>query len=287
MLWELIKTMRPHQWVKNSFVLAPLVFSQNLSNVDLVWRSALAVLLFCLASGAVYVINDLADVERDRAHPIKRFRPIPSGRLPLKAAKFAAVGLVVGSTGLSLLLEPWLAAILAGYMVLNLWYSFQLKHVVFLDVTAIATGFLLRVLAGGIAIDVPISVWLIVCTFLLSLYLALGKRKHEILAMGAGQKSRKVLEQYKLDHVRWAMWVASSVTAVCYLAYTLDPATIDTFETHLLPITVPFIGVGLWRFYRLTQSPEFGSPTELMLKDRPFIANILVWGVVTLALIYL
>ena len=278
--------MRPQQWVKNLFVLAPLVFSQNLLAPDLFLRSLVGMVLFCAASGAVYLINDLFDVERDRVHPIKRHRPIASGRLPERVAWTSAVTIALVGLALSAVLNPWFAAIVGGYAILNLWYSLQLKHVVFVDVTVIAVGFLLRVLAGGLVVAVPISAWLIICTFLLSLYLALGKRKHELVTVGAERKSRSVLKHYEIGHVRTAMVVAAVVTLLSYSAYTLDPATVAEFDTRWLPLSIPCIALGLSRFYRLTQSSELGSPTELMLRDRVFVGNIAVWAILMVAIIY-
>ena len=286
MFGELLKSMRPQQWVKNLFVLAPLVFSQNLLAPTLLLRALAGTALFCAASGAVYLINDLFDVERDRLHPVKRHRPIASGRLPKGVAWVSAAVLVLGGLALAALLNPWYALILAGYAVLNLWYSLQLKHVVFLDVTVIAIGFLLRVLGGGLVVDVPISAWLIICTFLLSLYLALGKRKHELVSVGAERQSRSVLKHYEIGHIRTAMIVAALVTLLSYSGYTLDPATVAEFDTHWLPLSIPFIAFGLSRFYRLTQSSSLGSPTELMLRDLVFVSNIVIWVVVMVAIIY-
>jgi len=242
MFLALLKSTRPHQWVKNTFVLAPLVFSQNLDSVDLAIRSFLGLMLFCSVSGGVYLINDLFDIERDRVHPVKRLRPIPSGRLPVGAAKISAVVLILGGVGLGALLSPLFSLVLGGYAVLNLLYSFVLKHVVFVDVTIIATGFLLRVLGGALVIAVPISAWLVVCTFLLSLYLALGKRMHELLTVGA-KPSRKVLENYVRAHVRTAMFAAAAVTTCSYAGYTIDPATVELFQTQWLPVTIRFIGL--------------------------------------------
>ncbi len=287
MISALVKSMRPHQWVKNGFVLAPLVFSQNLTSQEHVLEALAAALMFCLGSGAVYIINDLVDREGDRAHPVKRNRPIASGALPVSAARVAAIVLLVGSVTAASLLAPLFGAILATYATMNLAYSLQLKHVAFVDAGIIATGFLLRVLGGALAIDVPISIWLVVCTFLLSLYLALGKRKHELLTLGTEAKTRKVLDNYDLEHVKVIMGAAAGATATSYAAYTWDTATRTQFQTDLLPLTIPFIAYGLVRFYLLTHREDYGSPTELMIKDVPFIANIVLWGVITVALIYL
>jgi decaprenyl-phosphate phosphoribosyltransferase len=279
--------MRPPQWVKNSFVLAPLVFARKLTSPEHVGRALLAAVLFCAASGAVYLINDLADRERDRAHPSKRTRPIASGRLSARTAKAWSAGLLVGSLAVGMLLDWRFAAVLSAYFALNVAYSASLKHVAFIDVSVIALGFLCRVWAGALAIRVPISVWLVVCTFLLSLYLGLGKRKHELVAVANGGATRRVLDSYQLNHLKGAMLLSALATAAGYAAYTFDPATAAEFGTRWLPVTIPFIAVGLLRFYRLTERvghPE--SPTEQMVRDRPFILNVLAWGAVVVALIY-
>jgi decaprenyl-phosphate phosphoribosyltransferase len=287
MLRAVLLSMRPHQWVKNTFVLAPLVFAQRLGEPPLVLRALIAATLFCAVSGAVYLMNDLADRERDRAHPSKQRRPIASGVLPVAVARRWVAALLLVSAVLGLWLDPWFFAALGAYFAINLGYSLWAKHVVFLDVSVIASGFLLRVLSGAVAIDVPISAWLLICTFLLSLYLALGKRKHELLALGNGTSTRRVLNSYRVDHVKVAMLGTALLTTGAYTAYTLDPATAAQFGTHLLPITVPFILYGLLRFFRLTQRsghPE--SPTEQMIRDPRFLVNVLGWVVVVLVLIY-
>src|SRR5690606_7492090 len=176
----LLKGMRPHQWVKNAFVLAPVVFSLNIDSPDLLVKALLATLAFCFISGAVYLLNDIADVEADRAHPVKRARPIASGQVPINVARFACAALCVVSLAGLYAISPAAAGVAFGYFVVNLAYSLRLKHTAFVDVTIIALGFLLRILAGSLAIAVPVSTWLVSCTFLLALYLALGKRRHEL-----------------------------------------------------------------------------------------------------------
>jgi 4-hydroxybenzoate polyprenyltransferase len=287
MLLDILKSARPHQWVKNSFVLAPLVFSQNLANPALLAQATLATLLFCFGSSAVYIINDLFDREVDRAHPTKCNRPIASGRLSAETARLWVAILVVGSLTGAVLLRPAFAAVLAGYIVINLAYSLALKHVAFVDVTIIAFGFLLRILAGALAIDVPSSAWLVICTFLLSLYLALGKRKHELFGLGDQSATRKVLESYRPEHVNMGMRLTAAVTAIGYAAYTLDETTRIAFDTDLLVLGIPFIVFGLFRFFVLTQRidhPE--SPTEQMIRDFPFLGNLVLWGILNVFLIY-
>lgn len=287
MFHAVLLSMRPHQWVKNTFVLAPLVFAQKLGHGPLVLRALLAAALFCAVSGAVYLMNDLADRERDRRHPVKKDRPIASGRLSEDVARRWTVGLLLASGLLGLWVGPWFLAAMGAYFLVNLGYSLHLKHVPFLDVSVIASGFLLRVVSGAVAIAVPISAWLLVCTFLLSLYLALGKRKHELLALGNRTATRRVLNSYRVDHVKLAMLATAVATTAAYAGYTLDPATATQFRTELLPLTVPFIVIGLYRFFRLTQrSGHLESPTEQMVRDGPFLANVMAWGIVVLVLIY-
>lgn len=279
--------MRPHQWVKNTFVLAPLVFSRNLTSRWHVQRALLSLLLFCVVSGAVYILNDLCDRESDRLHPAKAGRPIASGRLSVSHARQALLGLLVlGMVPAGLLNLPFVG-VLSAYVLLNLAYSFFLKKVVFLDVVAIGLAFLLRVLGGATAIEVPISTWLIVCTFLLSLYLALGKRKHELLSIRDAHNTREVLGRYNLNHIKLAMAGVALVTAGCYLAYTLDPITAEHVGTGALVVTTPFIAIGLLRFYFLAQRTGVSrSPTEQMVKDPLFVANMLLWGGIVVVLIY-
>ncbi len=288
--------MRPNQWVKNLFVLAPLVFSQNLLDPQMLGRAFLGTFLFCMISGVVYLMNDIFDVEKDRAHPTKRFRPIPSGKLPVKAATAAAVVIGLGTLALSLVLDWRFGAVTAIYFANNVLYSWKLKHVVFVDVLTIALGFLLRTLAGAFVIDVIFSEWLFGCTFLLALYLALGKRKHEILQAGLGKgKQRRVLERYRLDHINYAILCVAGLTIAAYTAYTLSVslpgqplhATRAPFESPWIPFTIPFAVIGVFRFYMLISRAELAdSPTERMIKDIPFIANLALWGISILAMIY-
>lgn len=287
MFGDLFKAMRPQQWVKNSFVLAPLVFSQNLDSPSHLWRSGVAFLVFCLASGAVYLTNDLVDRESDRIHPTKKNRPIASGRLAVGVARVWVVICLAMAAIVAIWLEPLLAGVVGCYFAANLAYSFVLKNVVFLDVSIIALGFLLRVLGGAFAIDVPVSRWVILCTFLLSLYLALGKRKHELLAVAHPERIRPVLRRYRVGHIKLAMMLTALVTICSYAAYTFDREIVSQFGTEYLPFTLPFIFFGLWRFYRLTQRSEHPeSPTEQIIRDPVFIANLVIWAGVTLGLIY-
>lgn len=280
--------MRPHQWVKNLFVLAPLVFGQHLNHPDHVLRAVLAFLIFCGLSGAVYLLNDVFDREKDRLHPLKRHRPIAAGRLSVRAAMVAMTVIVVLTVGASALMGRWLALVSAGYFALNVGYSMAFKHVVFLDLFSIALGFILRILAGATAVDVPISPWLVLCTGLLALFLGLGKRKHELLVMGEdGARRRKVLAQYRLSHLNMALNVTSAVTTLVYLLYTTSERTIRQFGTRNLLFTIPFIVFGLVRYMQILEvHRDEESPTDYIVKDIPFVGNLALWGATVTLVIY-
>jgi decaprenyl-phosphate phosphoribosyltransferase len=287
-LAALIRTLRPHQWVKNLFVLAPLVFSKHLLDPSFGLRAAVAFGLFCLASGVVYLVNDLVDVTRDRLHPVKRLRPIASGELSMSGARLAAAILGPGTLAGAWLLQPQLALVLAGYMALNLFYSVVLKHLPYLDVLAIAAGFLLRVWGGALALGVPASVFLLLCTALLASYLGLGKRAHELASLGeAAYETRAVLERYQLRHLEIAMLITALATATVYALYTLSPSTRVAFGTRWLVSTVPFSLVALLRFYQLVTAPHrHASPTDEMLRDVWFLVNFVLWAIAVLLVIY-
>jgi decaprenyl-phosphate phosphoribosyltransferase len=286
----LLKTIRPHQWVKNLFVAAALVFSRHLTNPEYVLRTGIAVLAFCLLSGAVYAFNDVRDVEADRAHPTKRNRPVASGALSERGALIASVLLAVIALGGCFVLSWKLAAIAALYLAQNVAYSIKLKHIAFIDVGVIATGFILRVLAGAAAIDVKASGWLLVCTALVAIFFGLGKRAHELAwaeSRGQAHETRASLSGYRFPVVRAAMFITGIVTCAAYLAYTLDPHTVEFFKTDKLPYSSPFVAVGILRFFSLALWwPKDESPTEAMLKDPWFLLNLVAATVTTLYIIY-
>jgi len=289
MVKGLLRTMRPHQWVKNLFVLAPVVFAQELFDTEKVLGAGAGFVCFSLLASAVYVLNDLVDVEADRAHPVKKNRPIASGAVSEGAARVAMVALAAVALGGAWFLGVWFLASLAGYLTNNIAYSFGMKRVAYLDVLSIALGFELRVLAGSFAADVPPSAYLLVVTFLLALFLGLGKRMHELVQQekSGSAHSRKVLERYSKGVVTGMLWVTGIATVATYVVYTLDPATRDQFGTDLLPITSAFTLFGVLRFVHLVRSrPDAESPTEEMLKDVPFIANLVLWGAAIVAIIY-
>jgi len=285
MLKGLIITLRPHQWVKNLFVIAPLVFSRELFDWQPALLSVVAFFIFCFLAGAVYALNDLIDAERDRAHPVKRNRPIASGKVPPAVAASMSAALTAGSLVGGAFVSPEFAAVCAAYLILNVAYSFKLKHWPYVDVLCIALGFLFRILAGSYAAGVAASNWLLVCTFLLALFLALGKRKQE---MARTEGTRPVLDLYNPAVVTWAMRVCAVLTLAAYAGYTLDPHTQEMFGTALLPIGIPFAAVGVFRFLNIVnRSTESGhSPTEEMLRDLPFVTTVILWSALNVYFIY-
>ena len=288
MVGALLKSLRPHQWVKNLFVAFPLLFSKHLLDPHLAVRTLIAFGLFSLLSGSVYLVNDLFDLEKDRAHPKKCQRPIASGRLPVSVARSAAAVLILVSLGLSFLVGLPFFACTAGYLVLNLAYSLSLKHVPFLDVLSIASGFLLRVEAGALAIGVPASPWLLVCTFVLAAYLGFGKRTHELATAGArAGEQRAVLSRYNLPLLKVILWALAAATCAAYVAYTLSPHVRTLFGTNKLLYTSPFAAFGVVRFLLLvSRKASAESPTDEMLRDLPFMANLGLFAVALVAIIY-
>ncbi len=284
-----LESTRPGQWVKNLFVLAPLVFAKYLDQPWDVARSLLAFIAFCAASGAVYLLNDIKDLEADRLHPDKRHRPLPSGRLSVTAAGWGAALVASLAVGLALALGRDVTAALVGYLVLNLAYSLKLKTIPYLDAASIALGFLLRVLAGAAAVSVTASSWLLACTALLAGYLALGKRAHELTALGdKAAEHRKVLARYRRVHVQWVMTILGLATVAAYAVYTLSDRTRSFFGTDHLVYSSLFVAFGLFRFRALAlDGARSVSPTEAMLRDWPFVFNIVTWGASVVGIIYL
>jgi decaprenyl-phosphate phosphoribosyltransferase len=295
----LLKTLRPHQWVKNAFVLAPIVFRKGLIlttaqgpalNLSVTGRALAAAGVFCLLAGAVYTINDLVDVQADRVHPVKKLRPIASGQVPEMAARIMAVVLAVVSLAAAYALGTAFAAVSLIYLIANLAYSFKLKQFAFLDVCMIAAGFVLRVLAGGIATDVHVSGYMLACTALLALFLGFGKRRHELALEDAG-KQRASLRAYGVRSLNVAMGLTGAATALTYAAYTLDPATCAAFNSHRLWLTVPFTVFGIVRFLSLVSGKagrglKAESPTQEMLSDVPFVLTLVLWVIVIGAIVY-
>lgn len=278
--WYLIfKTMRPRQWTKNLLVFAALIFSRNLFNLSLGQDVLIAFIIFCILSGSVYILNDLIDLQADRAHPKKSTRPLASGRLKPGTAIAAGLLLVTLSLATAFWLHTSFAFIALGYFSLQIVYSLVLKHVVILDVLTVATGFVLRAIAGAEVISVPISSWLLICTILLALFLSLGKRRHELLLLEDNAvHHRKILYEYSPGLLDQMISVVTASTVVAYALYTMSADTIKKFQTDNLKYTIPFVLYGIFRYlYLIHQKSEGGSPERIMFDDKPLLINIILY----------
>jgi 4-hydroxybenzoate polyprenyltransferase len=276
---EIFKSLRPQQWIKNFFIFAPVIFSRNLLNRPVVLKSAAAFAAFCLIASAHYIFNDIRDLEEDRLHPVKSKRPLASGRLKtgpavLSCAVFAVLGLAVAAA-----INRGVLIISAAYFVLQVLYSLRLKHVVILDVFVVAAGFVIRVVAGGLAIEVAISSWLLICTMMLALFLAMGKRRHEIVLLeGNARNHRPILKEYNTDLLDQMISVVTASTLVAYCLYTISEETVAKFGTRKLIYTVPFVLYGIFRYlYLIHLKAEGGSPESLIIKDKPLLLDLFLW----------
>ena len=287
MINALLKTMRLRQWTKNGFVFFALVFDQQLFVWGPFLRTLEGFLLFCLISSAVYILNDIADVEADRTHPEKKHRPLASGTLPVMVALIAAIILAAIAISLGYLLSPAFALILALYLSINLLYSRWLKHIPILDVLIISSGFVLRVAAGVTLITVErFSPWLYMITILFSLYIGLGKRRAEmnLLAHGAGAH-RKVLDGYTIPLLDQYITIVSGMTIVAYSLYTFSAPNLP--ENHSMMLTIPFVVYGIFRYLQLIQTGHAaGAPDEVALKDRPLQMTVVLWALSVIVIFY-
>ena len=283
-----LKALRPHQWTKNLLVFAALLFSKHLFEPEPFLRALLAFLAFCGLAGAVYLWNDIADIEQDRLHPKKKLRPLAAGEMSIRTATIGAVGLVVVALALSFWLDFWLGLCASTYLAMNLGYSFGLKHVVILDVLTLALGFVLRALAGGFAIRAPVTEWLLVLTLLLALFLALAKRRHEITSLGEGASShRAILAEYSPYLIDQMTSVVTASVVTAYAFYTLSPETVLKFGTAKLSWTLPLVLYGIFRYLYLVHQKDRGdSPTDLLLTDRPLLATVALWVALVIAIVY-
>lgn len=284
----LIRTMRPKQWSKNAFVFMGILFDGRLFDTDAIWRVVVAFWLFSLTASSVYIMNDLVDIERDRLHPKKKNRPLPSGQLPIGMAKVAAVIFPLLSIGAALLFSWKLGAVLAAYMVLQIAYSFQLKNMVLIDVFTIAAGFVLRTIAGVVAIEVTnFSPWLYVCAGLLSLFLAIGKRRQElVLLQGDAEKVRDTYKGYNMALLDDMLRLVVTSVAIAYTLYATESETALVDPEYML-LTVPFVYYGLFRYlYVIHRLGKGGDPTEVLFEDRPLLVGIGLWGVLVMFLLY-
>ena len=280
--------MRPKQWVKNIVIFAALIFDRQLTKVTSLLPTLAGFFLFCFITGAVYIINDLADLEADRKHPKKRFRPLAAGVLPVRVAQAAAIILLLLAFPLAYWLSREFAAVAAVYFLLNLAYSKWLKHIPLIDVLSIAAGFVLRVIAGVVLIEVErFSPWLYVVTTLGALYLGFGKRRAELaLLAGDANAHRRVLNGYTLPFLDQLITIVSSTTIIAYSLYTFSAPNLP--PNHTMMLTIPFVIYGIFRYLYLVQvEHKGGAPEDLAFTDHPLQLVILLWGLAVLIIFYL
>jgi 4-hydroxybenzoate polyprenyltransferase len=287
-LAALLEALRPAQWVKNGFVFAALIFSRNLLTVDRTLRVAYAAGLFCLMASALYLLNDVMDAAEDRQHPTKRSRPIASNRVSaqtaLRVATFLALIALAGAWVLDVQFLIWLTV----YGAINVLYSLFLKHIMLLDLFVIAAGFVCRVVAGGVVIHVEISPWLIVCTTLLALFLALTKRRHELVLLGSNASNhRSSLAHYSPYFLDQLIGIVTASTLMSYALYTLSSDVTKKFPGKRLELTIPFVLFGIFRYlYLVHRTSEGGNPTRLLLADRVLLAVVVLWAAAVVLIIY-
>ncbi len=287
-LLALWRELRPQQWVKNLFVFAPLFFSANASSLRAVTQTLLAFGCFCMISGSVYLLNDLADCAQDRLHPEKRRRPLAAGWLPVWIARVAVAGLLLLALLGSTALRPSFTVVLTAYWGLNLLYAWKLKHAVILDVFVVAAGYLLRVIAGAVVIQAVMSAWLLICTTLLALFIALCKRRHELVLLEEGAADhRQVLTDYPIPFLDAMIGIITASALVSYTLYTVSDEIVARFGSPGLLLTAPFVLYGFFRYlYLVHHKQEGGDPTQSILTDRPMMVNLLLWVTVAGVVLY-
>ncbi|HJN40018.1 MAG TPA: decaprenyl-phosphate phosphoribosyltransferase [Chloroflexota bacterium] len=285
---DFIQTARPAQWLKNAFVLAPVVFARSLDDPDALWRAVVAAALFSLVASGVYFLNDAGDAPRDRQHPTNRHRPIAAGRIGRRTG--AAVGLLLMAAGIAIAgpVAIGLAATLGAYSGLNLLYSLYLKRFALVDIVVISVGFVLRAVAGALAIDVMISVWLLVCTFFVAMLIAAGKRRAELVYAGDGPSAtRPSLDQSSVRFYDTLLSGAAGATLVCYALYTVSPEAASNFGGKGLILTMPFVVYGVWHYVQMIHSDEsVENPTTAVMRSRGVQVAVLGWGALVVAIIY-
>ncbi len=286
MISDLIKTLRPKQWTKNGFIYAALVFDLKLFQFDPFIKTSIGFILLCFISGTVYIINDLVDIEKDRQHPTKKYRPIPSGQLPFKAALSAAITLPAICLPLSFWLDPLFGLIVMAYLLLQIAYSFVLKNLVIIDVLTIAAGFVLRVAAGVSLVDAErFSPWLYLLTVLAALFLGLGKRRQELVLLNGQTTTRTILNEYNLPFIDSMMSIVTTGTIMTYAFYTFFAPNLP--HNHLMMLTIPFVIYGIFRYlYVIHVQGNGGAPDEVLLTDKPLQATIILYGVAIVIILY-
>lgn len=285
-----LRLMRPKQWIKNSFVLAPLIFSKELFDAEPLLTAVMAFAAFCLTASCVYIINDMSDIEADRAHPEKRTRPLASGAISTTQASILLAVLLALSVGLSASMRPRFHLVLITYFVMNIAYSVKLKEIVLVDVFIIAAGFMLRVLGGAFAIGVQVSSWIVLCTLFTSLFLGFAKRRGELqlLQQIRPPAERKVLTSYGIGFIDQMLTIAAAGAVISYALYTVAPRTIETFGTEKLIYTTVFVIYGMFRYlYLIHMKNSTENPTNAVVSDLPIVAVTILWALTCVAVIYL
>lgn len=284
----LLLSMRPEQWIKNLFVFAALLFSKNLLNPSKGIEALAGFTIFCMVAGCAYLVNDLIDLEKDKQHPVKSKRPIASGKL--RKTIVIPVILLIGCTSFffAFSLDKVFGSIVLCYFILNVNYSLYLKNIVIIDVATIAAGFVLRVWGGAVVISVTASEWLFLCTLLLSLFLGFSKRRHELVLLADNAIShRTVLEHYSAYYLDQMISVVTAPTVICYAFYTMSDRTAESLGTSKLIYTLPFVLYGIFRYlYLVHQKEKGGNPADILLTDKPMIANVILWVISSFLFIY-
>jgi len=289
MIGAIFRSLRPQQWTKNAFVFAALIFSLKVFDVPLLLRALAAFGVFCFLSGAIYLLNDVSDYAEDRVHPKKSKRPIASDQLSRGTGLAAAAVFCLGSLAAAFLLGRSFFLATVIYALLQVSYSLKLKHVVILDVFLVAAGFVLRVVAGGLVIGVPLSHWLLICTTLLALFIALSKRRHEIVLLeGEAASHRPILREYSAYLLDQMISVVTASTVIAYCLYTVSPETVAKFGTSNLIFTMPFVLYGIFRYlYLVHKKGQGGSPEEMILRDKPLLTVVVLWVAAAIVILYL
>jgi 4-hydroxybenzoate polyprenyltransferase len=284
-----IKLVRVPQWIKNFFVFVPLLFSRHIFDSSYFLNSFTAFLMFCLVSSIVYIFNDIVDIEADRAHPVKKNRPLPSGKIPVRNAIIALIGFIALVGFFLPAMNVHFRIFLISYFLLNIFYTFIFKHMVLLDIFSIALGFMLRVLAGASVINVEVSSWLILTTMFISLFLGIMKRRSELILVNEVpvKSTRKVLSSYSLNYIDQMSTIAAAGVIICYALYTVSERTVKIFQTENMIYTTPFVVFGIFRYMYLVYMSNKGENTvEIMMTDAPMITNVILYIITTILIIY-
>jgi 4-hydroxybenzoate polyprenyltransferase len=288
MFRDLVSIARPTQWLKNSIVMAALVFAGELRDTDKLERAILAMLLFCLLSSAVYAFNDLCDREKDRQHPLKKNRPLASGRLSTGPAMALGVGLMAVALAGAWFLNWYFLIATLCYLGLNICYTLFLKNIVIVDAMSIALSFVIRAYAGAVVVGVPASKWLLINTLLLALFLSFGKRRHELILLEEGATAhRRILSRYSPYLLDQLIGVTTASVVVMYMLYSFSTEVSDKLGTENLFLTIPFVVYGVFRYlYLIHKEDRGGSPTKVLITDRPILLTVTLWLLTVLLVLY-